>query len=67
VGCAIDGSCLIAGASQVGAGAYGHGVILTDTAGTLGAPRAVAGTNGLGQAVCGLDDQDCETVGSATS
>jgi phosphatidylinositol-3-phosphatase len=67
VGCAIDGNCLISGASQVGAGAYSHGVVLADTAGTLGAPRAVPGTNGLGQAVCGLDDQDCETVDSTAS
>jgi hypothetical protein len=67
VGCAIDGNCLITGASQVGAGAYSHGVTLTDTAGALGPVRAAPGTNGLGQAACGLDDQDCVTVGSTAS
>ena len=67
VGCALDGDCLLAGASQVGAGGYGHGVTLADTGGALGAVRAVPGTNGLGQTVCGLDDQDCVTVGSTTS
>lgn len=67
VGCAIDGTCLLAGASVPGAEGDSHGVTVTDAAGALGALRSVAGTNGLGEAVCGLDDQDCVVVGSATS
>jgi phosphatidylinositol-3-phosphatase len=64
-GCTPGGGCLLTGASQVGVTGYSHGVLLSDSDGTLGRVRNIAQTNGFGQVACGVSISDCVTVGAA--
>ncbi len=66
VGCTPDGSCLLAGASQVGPTGYSHGVLLDrDSRGDLGAVVSAPAANGLGQVACGVRLNTCLSVGAA--
>jgi hypothetical protein len=65
VGCAADGSCLLAGNSIAGLHDYGAGVLVPYTAGTPGKAFIVRGANGLGQTVCALTTADCVSAGAA--
>jgi phosphatidylinositol-3-phosphatase len=67
VGCALDGDCLLTGASKPGTDGYSSGVTVADTDGQVGTVTKLPGTNGLGQTQCGVEIGDCTTVGSTTS
>ena len=65
VGCTQGASCILAGASQVGATGYSHGVLAQDTNGTVSNLRDLPNTNGLGQVACAATLDTCTTIGSA--
>jgi hypothetical protein len=59
-----EACCVLAGASQVGATGYSHGVLAPDVSGAVGGLRDLADTNGLGQVACGATLDRCTTIGS---
>lgn len=64
VGCASDGTCLLSGATAVGTAGFGTGVLVPYVGGAPLAPRAVPGSNGLGQMTCEPNIGDCVSVGA---
>jgi hypothetical protein len=65
VGCTPGAGCVLAGASQVGATGYSHGVLAEDINGAVGGLRELADTNGLAQVACGATLDSCTTIGAA--
>jgi hypothetical protein len=65
VGCTQGAGCVLAGASQVGATGYSHGVLAQDVNGAVSGLRELANTNGLGQVACAATLDTCTTVGAA--
>jgi len=65
VGCTQQAGCVLAGASQVGATGYSHGVLAQDVNGAVSGLRGLANTNGLGQVACAATLNTCITVGAA--
>ncbi len=66
VGCALDGDCLLTGASKPGQPATATASPFP-TQRSVGAVTQLPATNGLGQTRCGVGIGDCTTVGSTTS
>jgi phosphatidylinositol-3-phosphatase len=65
VSCVPGASCILAGAGSPGLG-QSTGVLVDDVAGELSGARAVRGTSGLGQTVCGVALTACEVVGAGS-